>query len=181
MQIIKSWISSIKKLFQKKREEIVLEDSALKEQSIQKNVPSQPTTMVPKWMQIASAELGVKEKPGAADNPRVIEYHSLTTLKATEDSVPWCSSFVSWCLEKSGVQSTKSAWARSYLNWGVELKEPKYGCIVVFTRGASSGHVAFFVDKSSHGVKVLGGNQSDEVNYSYYSQSRVLGYRWPKA
>lgn len=131
------------------------------------------------WMDIAKKEIGIKEIPGSGNNPRVVEYHSATTLKATEDSVPWCSAFVSWCLEQAKIKSTKNAWARSYLQWGKKLDNPRYGCIVVFSRGENSGHVAFFQAETESTIMVIGGNQNDSVCIKEYPKSRLLGYRWP--
>lgn len=131
-----------------------------------------------KAYEIARDELGVKELDGEMNNnKRIIEYHLATTLKATTDEVPWCASFVSWCLEQAGLKSTKSAWARSYLTWGIATKEPKEGDIVVFSRGKSSGHVAFFVSKNPLWVTVLGGNQDNTVNIKKYAAWRVLSFR----
>lgn len=150
-----------------------------KEQKPPEALPTKPVSNETPWMDIAKGELGVKEKRGG-ENPRIISYHAVTTLKSTEDEVPWCSSFVSWCLERSGIESTKSAWARSYLNWGKKLERPKYGCVVVFSRGTDSGHVAFYLSEGTDFVTVIGGNQSDSVCETSYPKSRVLGYRWPK-
>jgi uncharacterized protein (TIGR02594 family) len=133
------------------------------------------------WYEVAYEELSTKEKPGIGDNPRVIEYHKETSLKATKDSVPWCSSFISWVLEKSGLNSTRSAWARSYLKWGISLRNPVLDCIVILERGKNSGHVgilhSFDIDKQT--VTLLGGNQADSVCIKTFPMSRVLGYRWP--
>lgn len=85
------------------------------------SIPSATNTFAP-WLDIAKAELGVKEIPGKKHNERILEYHKATSLESTEDEVPWCSSFVSWCLEKAGVPSTRNAWARSYLAWGKRSK-----------------------------------------------------------
>jgi len=138
-------------------------------------------TKYPKWYQKAEKEIGVLEKPGEGDNPRVIEYHASTSLKATHDSVPWCASFVSWVLEQSGVHSTRSAWARSYLRWGVRLKTPVPGCVVILERGAKSGHVGFLesYDAKKDRVMLLGGNQADQVCLRTFPAARVLGYQWP--
>jgi len=138
----------------------------------------EPNDDAPKWFKIAQKELGQKEIRGG-ENKRILEYHAATTLRAKEDEIPWCASFVSWCLESAGVASTHSAWARSYLKWGKELKEPEYGCIVVFSRGKTSGHVAFYVSSTKDYITVLGGNQSDSVCISKYKKSDLLGYRWP--
>lgn len=137
------------------------------------------TVVAPPWISIAMKELGTKEKRGG-ENSRILEYHAATTLKAKEDEVPWCSAFVSWCLEQSGVPSTKNAWARSYLNWGQPIKTPKYGCILVFERGKDSGHVGFYVGESLGWYKVLGGNQGDAVTIKEYPKYRLLGARWPR-
>lgn len=131
------------------------------------------------WMDIASKEIGVKETPGSGNNSRVLEYHKSTTLKATEDAVPWCSAFTTWCLERAGYKSTKNAWARSYLNYGKPLNKAQYGCICVFDRGNGSGHVGFFTAETKDMIMVLGGNQSDEVCIKAYPKSKLLGFSWP--
>lgn len=130
------------------------------------------------WFTIAKKELGVKETRGG-ETKRILEYHAATTLKATEDEVPWCSAFVTWCLKQTGYKSTESAWARSYIGYGKKLDKPKPGCIVVFSRGPSSGHVAFFVKENLTTITCLGGNQSDSVCYSEYAKYKVLAYVWP--
>lgn len=132
-------------------------------------------------MQCARNELGVYETPGKASTKRVIEYHQATSLKATDDSVAWCSAFVSWCLETCGIKSTRSAAARSYLSWGKRINEPTIGCIVVFQRGNSSwqGHVGFVVGWDKTNISCLSGNQSDSVCIQKYPRSKVLGFRVP--
>jgi uncharacterized protein (TIGR02594 family) len=134
------------------------------------------------WMPIALAEQGVKEYPGDRDNPRIVEYLKSTNLSApsySNDETPWCSAFANWCVERSGNEGTDSAWARSWLNWGKKTNTPRRGCIVVFERGTDSGHVAFYIGETATQIKVLGGNQNDEVNISNYPKSRLLGYRLP--
>jgi uncharacterized protein (TIGR02594 family) len=134
------------------------------------------------WFEIAHAEIGTREVTGSGDNPRIVAYHRSTNLdapSASNDETPWCSSFVNWCVERSGHAGTDSAWARSWLTWGRSSISPTKGCIVVFTRGVSSGHVAFFISRTASKIKVLGGNQNDEVNISEYPASRLLGYRVP--
>ena len=135
----------------------------------------------PPWLLIALAEQGVKEYSGAADNPRIVEYHRSTTLGprlSNQDETPWCSSFVNWCVERSGYEGTDSAWARSWLNWGQKLTTPRKGCVAVFRRGANSGHVGFYLGDSTNRIRLLGGNQSDAVNIIEIDKAKLLGYRW---
>lgn len=130
------------------------------------------------WYDIAQGELGVDEIPGAGIEPRIVEYHLATTLGATDDSVPWCASFVTWCLEQAGVASTKSARALSYAKYG-EPCEGREGAIVV-TKRKGGHHVGFWAGKTQYGTKLLGGNQSDKVCIKEFADSQIVAIRWPK-
>lgn len=148
----------------------------------------------PSWLRVAEAELrrGIFEVIGPVDNPRIVEYHSHTTLDASDDEVPWCSSFLNWCVHSSDedLEGTRSARARSWLAWGIPITIPAHGAIVVLKRGTgpqpgasvidAPGHVGFYVGPArSDQILVLGGNQSNSVCVDSYPESRVLGYRWP--
>lgn len=135
------------------------------------------------WLDIAEGELGILEIEGPGDHPRIVEYHQTTTLKATDDEVPWCSSFVNWVMEQVGYQGTSSARARSWAKWGKKIKDPKPGAIVILSRGKNPalGHVGFFMGFANSGrsVSILGGNQSNSVSIQNYPVSRVVSFRWP--
>lgn len=128
----------------------------------------------------AYAELGTTEIAGQDHEKKILEYHAVTTLKATTDEVPWCSSFACWVVEKSGLKSTKSAAAKSWLTWGVRLETPVRGCVVVTTRKGGH-HVGFFDRLSPSGTNVwlLGGNQKNSVCIVPFSVQRVLEFRGP--
>ncbi len=150
--------------------------------------PTVPATLhgLKPWLAFAKREMdtGVEEIGGARDNPRIVEYHATTTLKASDDETPWCSSFVNWCMDQAGIRGTRSAAARSWLNWahGITLETPRKGAVVIFERPPkpTSGHVAFFWDSSGNHVNVLGGNQSNQVSIKGYPKDKLLGFRWPK-
>src|ERR1035437_524043 len=91
---------------------------------------------------VAAAELGVHETPGPEATARIMEYDKHTTLKATDDSVPWRSSFANFVTDTAGFPGTHHANARSFLTWGVPLDVPVLGSIVVMKRGdsATQGH-----------------------------------------
>ena len=144
----------------------------------------------PAWMVVAQREAacGVKEISGARHEDRILLYHASTSLGATEDEVPWCSSFVCFCLELAGFVATDSARARSFLAWGRELDPPAYGAIVVLSRGPDTpgpevldapGHVGFLVSRPTPDeLMLLGGNQENQVCVRPYPRDRVLGVRW---
>lgn len=126
----------------------------------------------------ALQEYGVKEIAGDADNPRVVQYSTdIGNTWVKDDEVAWCSEFVNWCLLKAGIPGTKSAVAKSFLKWGEELKTPEFGCLVIFGWPDGSGHIGFYVNETSDIVRVLGGNQNDEVNITRYKKDRILSYR----
>lgn len=137
----------------------------------------------PPWFELASGEIGTAEVRGG-ENPRIIEYHAETSLRATEDEVSWCSAFVCWAFERSGIPSTRSAAARSWLQWGSETSRPEVGDVVVLWRESPDswkGHAGFFVgfDGDGDSVRVLGGNQGDAVSVATFPRSRILGFRKP--
>ncbi len=136
----------------------------------------------PKWLGVAEKELGVTEIVGAKHNPRILEYHSFTDLGARNDETAWCSSFANFCMAKSGFPYARSAAARSWLQWGIALASPRYGCVTVLRRGTSEweGHVAFCVAEDRDSLALLGGNQSNKVRISIYSRADLLGFRWCK-
>ena len=139
---------------------------------------------------LARRYLGVEEIPGEEHHPLILWWHSLTTLKATADEVPWCSAFVNGIAWELDLPRTDSAAARSWLRVGKEipLDEAKPGFdIVVFKRGGGGqpgpevldapGHVAFYSQHDNFFVDVLGGNQGNKVSISSYERGRILGVR----
>jgi uncharacterized protein (TIGR02594 family) len=148
-----------------------------------------PPPSTPPWMRIALSEkaLNVREIAGAAVHPRIKLYHSHTTLKATSDEVPWCSSFACFVMDTAGFKSTSNAAARSWWTWGQHITAPKYGAIAVLRRGGSRnpndkgpGHVAFVITARPGFVTLLGGNQSDSITIQEFPVGDVFGYRWPR-
>lgn len=133
------------------------------------------------WLEVAAGEIGQKEIPRAASNPRILMYHSATSLRATSDEVAWCSAFVNWCLKTAGIAGTNSAAATSWLHWG-EVSGPRVGAIAVMRRNSGEHHVAFFLSETADYYELLGGNQGDQVRISKYYKSLWVteGYRWPK-
>jgi uncharacterized protein (TIGR02594 family) len=136
------------------------------------------------WLSIAESQMDVAEIPGSRNNPRIIKYHDATELSAEDEETSWCSSFVNWCLEQVGVKGTRSAAARSWLEWGREPTDEGFeGCVCVLWRGSPNGwqgHVGFLVDWNDDQVCLLGGNQGNKVSRAWFPMDRVLGYRVPK-
>ena len=98
--------------------------------------------------------------------------------------IPWCAAWMNMVLDESGMPTTGSLMARSFLAWGKPVAgDPKIGDVVVMRRGRnkSAGHVGFFYSFVEHNgqkmVAVLGGNQGKEVRISYYPITKIIAYR----
>lgn len=132
------------------------------------------------WIAEARRHIGVKEVPGKANNPTILEWLRILKASWSEDSTPWCGSFAAISLLRASRFVPKEKFrALAYLDAGLRLSKPAYGCIVVFTRDGG-GHVGFVVGKDVRGnLMVLGGNQNDMVCISPFKFDRVAGYVWP--
>lgn len=152
-----------------------------------KSIPSVHEMMathgVPEWYARALKEMGVKEIPGGKSNPGILQYYKdVGHSEITDENTSWCAAFVGSMLERSGITSTKSLLAKSYLKWGRKMEAPRIGCIAILSRGdptSWTGHIGFFVRQSKTAIYLLGGNQSNEVNETAFASDRVLAYRWP--
>lgn len=139
--------------------------------------------MAQKYLEEVLAWVGTKEVKGSVSNPDIVKFASYTSLKATSDEIPWCSSFANFIVETCGDKGTGSAAARSWLDWGKVLHDPTPGCIVVIDRkdknNPNAAHVCFYVcdDTKPDHIQCIGGNQGDMVKMSVFPKSKVLGYR----
>lgn len=135
-------------------------------------------SFVPPWYQRAEFYKGITEN----DNPvKIIEFLKTCTNLSSTDlkvSTSWCAAFVNYCLGRNG-----TAWARDYQRFGTKLSSPLTYCIMGFERNGPGGdsHVGFWTGKetSTHYL-ILGGNQSDSVNESWYAKKDFLYARWPE-
>lgn len=134
----------------------------------------------PRWLTEGRKFIGLSEIKGSQHNQEILQFwRDIKRGGIKDDETPWCAAFAGAMLERSGFTSSRFESAQSYLNWGVKLTSPAYGCIVVFTR-TGGGHVGFVVGQRANGdLLVLGGNQGDAVNIRAFSRERVAGYRWP--
>lgn len=135
------------------------------------------------WMDLAWAELAVRERPGVETNPRITRYFKdAGHAEVSDDETAWCAAFVGAMLERAKIASTRSLMARSYLAWGEATPDPLPGAIAVLSRGGnpSLGHVGFVVAATADRIILLGGNQSNAVSVEAYDRDRVVGVRLPK-
>lgn len=76
------------------------------------------------------------------------------------NSVSWCGLFVAHCLFSAPPSVALQAtilWTCSWARFKVDVA-PVPGAIMVFKRGAGSGHVDFHAGESVTAYRILGGN-----------------------
>ena len=126
---------------------------------------------------------GLEEIEGNKHNKTIVNFFKETgngSIKTDEDA--WCSVFVSYCAKEAGLNYSKKANAKSWLQQGTATTNPKPGDIVVFWRedpDSWEGHVAIYLgrDEFTNEIICLGGNQDDQVCIRNYSTNQVIGYR----
>ncbi|MFV0564367.1 MAG: TIGR02594 family protein [Flavobacteriaceae bacterium] len=134
-------------------------------------------------LEVAINEFGIKEIKGPEHNKRIIQYaHDSKLTWINDDETAWCSTFMNWVALQAGLEQTKSAAARSWLNAGFEIQNPEPGDVVVFWRESINshlGHVGIYLgySKDQTRIYVLGGNQGDAVSISAYPANRLLAFR----
>lgn len=140
---------------------------------------------IPPHVAVALREVGTQEVPGAGSNPRIEEYHRATGLGPSKDDVPWCGSFVAFCMLEAGLEynAATAASARSWLNFGRRIPGPCAGAIAVDWRGSPDGwqgHVQIIIGKDRKGrTLAVSGNKGDRVQVHVYRHDQLLGYRFP--
>ncbi|MDE4297075.1 peptidoglycan-binding protein [Phaeobacter gallaeciensis] len=101
--------------------------------------------------------------------------------------LPWCGDAVETAIRLGlpGEPFPKTLlgnpyWARNWAQFGTPCDEV-YGAVASFVRG-NGGHVAFVIGVSANGTlyRVRGGNQSNMINDTWISKSRLLALRWPQ-
>ena len=137
----------------------------------------------PKWVEFARADIGLKEKPGPANNSKIVDM--FVQAKASwhkEDKVPWCGAAMAKWMIQCGLpipEKGEAVRAKAWAKWGVACGAV-LGAIAVFGR-EGGGHVGILVGQSATHYYILGGNQSDMVCIMPIEKGRLVegGLRWP--
>ena len=141
----------------------------------------------PKILVEAYKLIGVSELLGKDNNPTILRWADELDLEKvyTADEIPWCGLFVAYACHKAGKQVIENPlWARNWNKFGTKEAVAMLGDILVFERGANSGHVGIYVGEDKKAYHVLGGNQGDKVSIVKILKSRCIGIRrtpWSKA
>jgi putative chitinase len=137
--------------------------------------------MTPLHYRLAEADVGIREWPGARDNPLVVKYFAdVGHSWVDDDETAWCAAFTGSMLERTKQKSTGKLNARSYLQWGDEvasLDDARKGDVIVMwrvARDAWQGHVGFYVAHDRTTVTLISGNMKNRVGMDKFARSRIL-------
>ena len=139
-------------------------------------------TDAPVWHQVAKAQIGVKEVPGAKSSPVILQWAGKVGRRLgiayTDDATPWCGLFVAYVMQAAGFTPPDIAVrAKAWADWGQPC-EPQLGAVLVFGR-KGGGHVCWYLGENKIAFQVLGANQNDSVNVTWIAKDRLVASRWP--
>ncbi|KRG67258.1 hypothetical protein ABB27_10380 [Stenotrophomonas terrae] len=113
---------------------------------------------------------------------QTVNFHSelgygrqFTSLAGSSNA--WCASFVNWCLRSAGypISSPHPYRARSFaadtINFS-QIAEPVYGAIGL----VGTSHVGFVYSIERERPVLLGGNQSDQINFVRFNPATLRYY-----
>ena len=136
----------------------------------------------PKWLEIAEQE--AKRWAGKTEKEisKSFNYHkevgiSLSDLVGTDHA--WCASFVNYCLKKANYAAFSPACRAKAIATDenfVKVEKPFTGCIALI--GTHHVGFAYAVHTTKKVPILLGGNQSDQINFTAFSES--ITYFLPK-
>ncbi|WP_246791819.1 TIGR02594 family protein [Burkholderia perseverans] len=116
---------------------------------------------------------------------KTINYHkevggSLKSLVG--NSNPWCASFVNWCLQSAKYPKTAAPMDSQSFRFSknfVKIDKPVFGAVAVY-KHPKGGHAAFVYAQTSAGAPILlGGNQSDAINFGMQKAAELKGFFVP--
>jgi len=138
---------------------------------------------LPKLVATALQFLGIKEIPGQASNPVIMNMAKEIGVDGIykNDDTSWCALFMSYLCKITGkplpdtdgdkYNYLRAAW---FLNYGHKVKdgEAMFGDVLVFQRPGGN-HVGLYIAESKTTYFVLGGNQSNAVTISEIKKDRL--------
>lgn len=130
----------------------------------------------------AASQVGINEK---VNRNKILEYQRAIGINS-KDVMAWCASFVGAMLEQSGFESTRSASAASYDNYGTPLdvrQSLPAGSIGTVARKGGSGRHVFIIEKDNGDgtISTIEGNYGDKVARNIRKKSELISARAPVA
>jgi len=143
--------------------------------------------MVPELNQkiVSAAEkyIGLREIHGVRHEEQILRWFEAagaTWIK--NDEAAWCSAFACGIAKEAGAFNPQTVRAKEWLSIDpskatrISISDLIPGDVVVVRRGKNLYHVSIFYGVRSNGdLRLLGGNQNNQVSRAYYSRARFVG------
>jgi uncharacterized protein (TIGR02594 family) len=100
-------------------------------------------------LQIAQSEIGHGETIANNQGKDIKRYNA--------NGLPWCAAFISYCLKNSGYDLPYLLRAKSYLQAGQVISNPKPGDLIVFSR-QGGGHIGIIEKIEDNKITTIEGN-----------------------
>lgn len=143
----------------------------------------------PRWLELARADIGVKEIPGPKHEQRVLDYfRAVGRPDITSDEDAWCAASLGAWVKRSDLEPLppgKVLGARNWERWGIPLTSPRLGAIGVKYRSGGSpkdwkGHVGIIVAANATTIWMISGNSRNRVGIDAFKRIEFTAFRWPK-
>lgn len=142
-----------------------------------------PQENMPPWMAELYRRKGLHE---VRDNKKLSDWLRIGKFLGDPAKLPWCGDAVETAMVKTLPAEpvpNNPFWAQAWATFGVDAGGPKVGAVGVIRWNPNAGHVGFVADYDAarRRVSLLGGNQSDMINLSWYALDRFIAFRWPRS
>ena len=134
----------------------------------------------PAYLALARKDLGQRETIGPNDSKWIRGMWAKFSAGWLLGQ-PWCGGAVAKWLSDAGYPIPKHYYrALAWADYGASLPRADQGAIAVLSR-KGGGHVGIVTGATRTGshVRLLGGNQNDAVNETWFPASRITAYRLP--
>jgi uncharacterized protein (TIGR02594 family) len=143
----------------------------------------------PKMLMEMRKLYGIKETPGAGDNPIIMAWATEIGVANVykHDETAWCGLSMGVVAKRAEKEVVKDPlWALNWANFGVPVKVPMLGDVMIFKRFDANGkliggHVTLYVGEDKAGYfHGFGGNQSDMIGFARINKNRLHAVRRAK-
>ena len=139
----------------------------------------------PFWLTVARSHVGIHEIPGSKSAPVIMQWARDIGAPAyfNNDDIAWCAIYANRLMLASGLPMAGKGFdllrAKTFETWGVAIKEPSLGAVLVFSR-PEGAHVGLYLGERPDAYRVLGGNQQNAVtDDAWIKRERLTATRWP--
>lgn len=139
-----------------------------------------PAELMPPWMGEMHRRMGLHE---IRDNAALTAWLKIGRWLGNPKNLPWCGDAVETCIVKTlpdELVPNNPFFAQAWKDFGNDAGGFRVGAIGVIRWSATSGHVGIEAARANGKILLLGGNQSNAINLTWFPETKFIAHRWPK-